>query len=62
MEVFAGGAVNKGDVTVKLATASRICVITDKPYPHRDLVNYWFFSECWGVSWLPLEGKLSRSD
>ncbi len=40
MEVFAGGAVSKGDVTVKLATAGRICVITDKPYPHRDLVNY----------------------
>ncbi len=40
MEVFAGGAVEKGDVTVKLATAGRICVITDKPYPHRDLVNY----------------------
>ncbi len=40
MEVFAGGAVNKGDVTVKLATAGRICVVTDKPYPHRDLVNY----------------------
>ena len=40
MEVFAGSAVNKGDVTVKLATAGRICVITDKPYPHRDLVNY----------------------
>ena len=40
MEVFAGGAVNKDDVTVKLATAGRICVITDKPYPHRDLVNY----------------------
>lgn len=40
MEVFASGAVNKGDVTVKLATAGRICVITDKPYPHRDIVNY----------------------
>ncbi len=40
MEVFAGGAVKKGDVTVKLATAGRMCVITDKPYPHRDLVNY----------------------
>ncbi len=40
MEVFAGGAVTLGDVTVKLATAGRICVITDKPYPHRDLVNY----------------------
>ncbi len=40
MEIFACGAVKKGDVTVKLATAGRICVITDKPYPHRDLVNY----------------------
>ena len=40
MEVFASGSVNKGDVTVKLATAGRICVITDKPYPDRHLVNY----------------------
>lgn len=40
MEVFASGAVKRGDVTVKLATAGRICVITDRPYPHRHLVNY----------------------
>lgn len=40
MEVFASGAVEKGDVTVKLATAGRICVITEKPYPDRHLVNY----------------------
>lgn len=40
MEVFASGAVKPGDVTVKLATAGRICVITDKPYPDRHLVNY----------------------
>lgn len=40
MEVFASGAVNKGDITVKLATAGRICVITDKPYPDSDIVNY----------------------
>ena len=40
MEVFASGATEKGDVTVKLATAGRICVITDKPYPDRHLVNY----------------------
>ncbi len=40
MEIFASGAVKKSDVTVKLATAGRICVITDKPSPHRDLVNY----------------------
>ena len=40
MEVFASGAVAPGDVTVKLATAGRICVITDRPYPDRHLVNY----------------------
>lgn len=40
MEVFASGAVAKGNVTVKLATAGRICVITDRAYPDRHLVNY----------------------
>jgi len=40
MEIFAAGAVEKGDITVKLATAGRICVITDKPYPDRHMVNY----------------------
>ncbi len=40
MEVFASGAVGLQDVTVKLATAGRICVITDRPYPDRNLVNY----------------------
>ncbi|MBE6718937.1 MAG: xylulokinase [Ruminococcaceae bacterium] len=40
MEVFASGAVSEGDVTVKLATAGRICVITNKPYPDTHLVNY----------------------
>ncbi len=40
MEVFASGAVNPGDVTVKLATAGRICVITQKPYPNQCVVNY----------------------
>ncbi|MBE6728352.1 MAG: xylulokinase [Ruminococcaceae bacterium] len=40
MEVFASGAVEKGNVTVKLATAGRICVITDKAHPDRHLVNY----------------------
>lgn len=40
MEVFASGAVAQGDMTVKLATAGRICVITDRPYPDRHLVNY----------------------
>lgn len=40
MEVFASGAVKKGDMTLKLATAGRICVITDKPYPDKNLINY----------------------
>ena len=40
MEILASGAVTKGDTTVKLATAGRICVITDRAYPDRDLVNY----------------------
>lgn len=40
MEVFASGAVEEGNMTVKLATAGRICVITDKQYPHPYLINY----------------------
>ena len=40
MEIFASGAVKRGDITVKLATAGRICVITDKPYPDRHIINY----------------------
>jgi xylulokinase len=40
MEVFASGAVCKGQMTLKLATAGRICVITDKPYSDVNLINY----------------------
>ncbi len=40
LEVFASGAVNKGEMTVKLATAGRICVVTDKTFPQRHLINY----------------------
>ncbi len=40
MEVFASGAVTKGQMTLKLATAGRICIITDKPYPDKNLINY----------------------
>ncbi|MDO5579767.1 MAG: xylulokinase [Planctomycetia bacterium] len=40
MEVFASGAVAAGQITIKLATAGRICVITDKAYPDRNLINY----------------------
>ncbi len=40
MEVFAAGAVSKGQMTLKLATAGRICVVTDKSYPDKNLINY----------------------
>lgn len=40
MEIFASGAVEEGDITVKLATAGRICIISDKPYPDRHIINY----------------------
>lgn len=40
MEVFAAGGVRRGNMTVKLATAGRICVITDRPYPNKHLINY----------------------
>lgn len=40
MEVFASGAIRKGQMTLKLATAGRICVVTDKPYPDINLINY----------------------
>ena len=39
-EVFAAGAVEKGDMTVKLATAGRICVISERPYRDANLINY----------------------
>ena len=40
MEVFATGGVNKGDMTLKLATAGRICVVTDKYVADKNVVNY----------------------
>lgn len=40
MEVFAAGSVKLGDVTLKLATAGRICVITDRPHPDKNVINY----------------------
>lgn len=40
MEVFAAGNVEAGDTTVKLATAGRICVITDRPIDSKFIFNY----------------------
>lgn len=40
LEVFASGAIENGDMTIKLATAGRICIVTDKAYPHKHMINY----------------------
>ena len=40
MEVFAAGNVAPGHATVKLATAGRICVITDRPLESPFIFNY----------------------
>lgn len=40
MEVLAAGNVEPGHATVKLATAGRICVITDKPLDSKFIFNY----------------------
>jgi len=45
LEVFAAGAVSKGDMTIKLATAGRICVVTDRAYPNQNLINYSHVSD-----------------
>lgn len=43
MEVFAAGGIEEGNMTIKLATAGRICVITKKSYPDKNLINYSHF-------------------
>lgn len=40
MEVYASGAIAPGHATVKLATAGRICPVTDRPVVDRVLVCY----------------------
>ena len=40
MEVYANGAIREGQMTVKLATAGRICPITPHNLPNPLLVNY----------------------
>ena len=40
LEVFGAGAIAPGDATVKLATAGRICVVTEGPHPNPYLVCY----------------------
>ena len=40
MEVLAAGNVEPGHATVKLATAGRICVVTDRPMDSQFIFNY----------------------
>ena len=40
MEVYAAGCIHPGDTTIKLATAGRICSVTDKAYPHPQIFCY----------------------
>ena len=40
MEVFAAGNVEPGHATVKLATAGRICIVTDKALDSKFIFNY----------------------
>lgn len=40
MEVYASGAIRPGQATVKLATAGRICMMTEKPIVNRNMVCY----------------------
>lgn len=40
MEVLASGSVKAGQMTIKLATAGRICIITEKAFRDRDIINY----------------------
>ncbi len=40
MELFASGAIGKGDTTVKLATAGRVCIVSDHPAVDKALVTY----------------------
>lgn len=40
LEIFGTGAIKAGQATVKLATAGRICIVTDNPCQHEFLINY----------------------
>ena len=45
MEVFAAGGVKKGEMTLKLATAGRICVVSERYYPDKNIINYSHLKE-----------------
>ena len=40
MEVFSAGGVKEGDMTLKLATAGRICVVSKEYFADKNIINY----------------------
>ena len=40
MEVFAAGGIKKGEMTLKLATAGRLCVVSDNYFADKNVINY----------------------
>ena len=45
MEVFAAGGIKNGDMTLKLATAGRLCVVSNEYYPDKNIINYSHLKE-----------------
>lgn len=45
MEVFAAGGITAGNMTLKLATAGRICIVSDKYFPDTNVINYSHLKE-----------------
>ena len=45
MEVLASSGVKEGDMTLKLATAGRICLVTNHVYPDKNIINYSHLNE-----------------
>ncbi len=45
MEVFAAGGVSQGEMTLKLATAGRICVVSNRYYADKNIINYSHLKE-----------------
>ena len=45
MEVFAAGGVTLGEMTLKLATAGRICVVSDQFFADKNIINYAHLKE-----------------
>ena len=45
MEVFAAGGVRQGDITLKLATAGRLCVVSNQYFADKNIINYSHLKE-----------------